>query len=76
MVIFSDNFDQHLTHLEKLLKSATDCGLKFSVKKCRFGYEELKVLGYSLSRYGMRTLADRVMPITELQAPKTSGRSR
>ena len=46
VVVFSDNFEQHMSHLRRLLESAINCGLKFSLKKCRFGYDELKVLGY------------------------------
>ena len=49
------------------------CSLKFSVKKCKFAYDELKVLGLSLSRYGLRTIEERVKPIVELDPLKTVG---
>ncbi|KAI7942667.1 hypothetical protein MJO28_012694 [Puccinia striiformis f. sp. tritici] len=45
ILIYSDDWDTHIQKIKTVLSTATATGLKMSIKKCNFGYGELKALG-------------------------------
>ncbi|MBW0490163.1 hypothetical protein O181_029878 [Austropuccinia psidii MF-1] len=49
IIICSDSWSLHLVRLAKVLKKATGVNMKISLKKCNFGFEELKALGHIVS---------------------------
>lgn len=49
IIIYSDERNFHLERLLLVLKAASKSGLKISMKKCSFGYGELKALGHIVS---------------------------
>lgn len=51
---FSRDFDSHLEHGETILSKAQKAGLSLSLSKCKFGYSEVKLLGYIVSRAGLQ----------------------
>lgn len=73
LLVYSPDFETHLKHLEQVLIAAERAGLVFSLDKCKFGFDDLKVLGHGLSRYGLHTVAEKVRSITDLDRPKTMG---
>lgn len=73
VIVFSGTWEEHLAHLRVLLRSASKIGLKFHLSKCRFGYDELRLLGMGLSRYGLQTVDEKVKAITDLSPPETIG---
>ena len=73
LLIYSTTWQDHLSHLETIMKAAQDAGLVFSLEKCSFGFCDVKLLGHSLSRYGLHTLSEKVTSITSLAPPKTMG---
>ncbi|MBW0562986.1 hypothetical protein O181_102701 [Austropuccinia psidii MF-1] len=46
IIICSDSLSLHLERLERVLHKLTEVNMKFSLKKCNFGFEELKALGH------------------------------
>jgi len=66
LLIYSNSWADHRSHLRTILKAAGDAGLVFSLEKCRFGYIDIKLLGHGLSRYGLHTLTEKVTSITSL----------
>ncbi|MBW0498263.1 hypothetical protein O181_037978 [Austropuccinia psidii MF-1] len=49
IIICSDSWSLHLERLARVLDKATAVNMKISLKKCKFGFEELKALGHILS---------------------------
>jgi hypothetical protein len=70
IVINTDTWAKHIRALRTLLMSAEKLGVRFSLRKCKFGYNELKVLGHGVSKYGLHTLAEKVETIMELPIPR------
>jgi hypothetical protein len=73
IVIYTDTWAEHIRALHTLLTSAEKMGVRFSLQKCKFGYDRLKVLGHGVSKYGLHTLAEKVKPIMELPIPRKMG---
>ncbi|MBW0507497.1 hypothetical protein O181_047212 [Austropuccinia psidii MF-1] len=49
IILFFDSWSLHLERLAKVLDKATEVNMKISLKKCSFGFEELKSLGHIVS---------------------------
>ena len=48
LVIISGSSNEHLQHLELVLKRFSDAGLTVNLKKCHFGVEECTYLGHTI----------------------------
>ncbi|KAI7944866.1 hypothetical protein MJO28_010561 [Puccinia striiformis f. sp. tritici] len=77
ILIYSDDCDTHVQKIKTVLTTATATGLKMSIKKCNFGYGELKALGHIVSGLSLAIDQNKVaavllkpMPqnITEMQS--------
>ncbi|MBW0527332.1 hypothetical protein O181_067047 [Austropuccinia psidii MF-1] len=49
IIICSDSWSLHLERLSRVLDKAKGVNMKISLKKCNFGFEELKALGHIVS---------------------------
>ncbi|MBW0493033.1 hypothetical protein O181_032748 [Austropuccinia psidii MF-1] len=49
IIIFSDSCSLHVERPARLLEKFTGVNMKISLKKCNFGFEELKALGHIVS---------------------------
>ncbi|MBW0508809.1 hypothetical protein O181_048524 [Austropuccinia psidii MF-1] len=49
IIICSDSWSLHLERLARVLDKVTGVNMKISLKKCNFGFEELKALGHLFS---------------------------
>ncbi|MBW0524139.1 hypothetical protein O181_063854 [Austropuccinia psidii MF-1] len=49
MIIFSDPWSLHIERLARVLDKSSEVNMKISLKKCYFGFEELKALGHIVS---------------------------
>ena len=70
IVIFSKSFEDHLIHLELVLKAIQDARITLSPGKCHFGYQSLMLLGQKVSRLGLSTHKEKVDAIVQLDNPK------
>ncbi|MBW0508085.1 hypothetical protein O181_047800 [Austropuccinia psidii MF-1] len=48
-IICSDSWSLHLERLARVLHKVAELNMKIPLKKCNFGFEELKALGHSVS---------------------------
>ncbi|MBW0494602.1 hypothetical protein O181_034317 [Austropuccinia psidii MF-1] len=51
IIICSDSWSLHLERLSRVLQKVTSVNMKTSLKKCNFGFKELKSLGHIV--YGL-----------------------
>ncbi|MBW0536105.1 hypothetical protein O181_075820 [Austropuccinia psidii MF-1] len=49
IIVFSETWYSHLTRLEIVLQNIVQVNMEISLKKCHFGYSELKALGHVVS---------------------------
>ncbi|MBW0593356.1 hypothetical protein O181_133071 [Austropuccinia psidii MF-1] len=49
IIIGSDSWSFHLERLARVLQKVAEVNMKISLKKCNFGFEELKALGHVVS---------------------------
>ncbi len=70
IVIFSLNFDDHLSHIDQVLQAITASGITLSLPKCHFAYQSLLLLGQKVLRLGMSTHQEKVESILMLETPK------
>ncbi|MBW0575330.1 hypothetical protein O181_115045 [Austropuccinia psidii MF-1] len=49
IITCSDSWSLHLERLARILDKATGVNMNISLKKCNFGFEELKALGHIVS---------------------------
>ena len=49
LVLYHDNWEDHIAAIELVLKRAKDMNMTISIKKCKFGYHEVKALGHIVS---------------------------
>lgn len=73
VLVYSESWPEHLAHLRTLCMASRKAGLKFSLEKCRFRFNELLLLGYNISRYGLNTVEEKVKIIMDLAFPKSMG---
>ena len=70
IVIYSKSFNEHVDHIDKVLKAVSKSGLTLSPPKCHFAYQSLALLGQKVSRLGMSTNKAKVDAILSLEAPR------
>lgn len=70
IVIYSKTFDDHVKHLQLVLRAITDAKITLSPSKCHFAYRSLLLLGQKVSRLGLSTHKDKVDAIVQLAEPK------
>jgi hypothetical protein len=70
IVVYSKTFEDHLKHVDLVLKAIADSGLTLSPPKCHLGYRSIVVLGNIVSRLGLSTHHEKLRAMWELEAPK------
>ncbi|TFY54605.1 hypothetical protein EVJ58_g8762 [Rhodofomes roseus] len=69
IVVYSRSWDEHVEHLDKVLKAIIVSGITLSPTKCHFGYTSILLLGQKVSRLGFSTHHEKVRAVTELARP-------
>jgi len=69
ILIFSKSFEEHMEHLEKLLKAINKEGFRLKFTKCNFAKNEVKYLGHVISKNTVRPLRDNLKSIKEFPIP-------
>jgi hypothetical protein len=70
IVVYSRTFNNHLKHVDSVLKAIAMSGLMLSPPRCHLGYRSIVVLGNKVSRLGLSTHHEKLKAIWELDAPK------
>ena len=55
ILVFSKTLEEHLLHLERVLKRIIDVGLKLKPAKCQFFRQEVEYLGHTITLSGLKT---------------------
>lgn len=63
VVIYSNSWEEHLHHLERVLGRIQEAGLTLNPAKCQWAKEEARNLGYRLGQGEMRPQIDKVEAI-------------
>ena len=69
VIVYSCTFEDHLKHVNQVLKVIADSGLMLSPPKCHLGYRSIVVLGHKVSRLGLSTHQEKLKAVWELEAP-------
>lgn len=69
--IFSKNFEDHLSHLEDVLKRVQLAGLKAKPSKCHFGKDRITFLDFQTSSKGVEPLLDKIETVQSFERPTT-----
>lgn len=66
VIIFSDNFEQHIGCLDLILTRLAKCNLKLLADKCFFLQRCVKFLGHIVSKNGIEADQDKIVKIKKL----------
>ena len=70
IVVFSLNFEDHLSHLDQVFRAISETGITLATTKCHFAYQSLLLLGQKVSRLGLSTHMEKVSAILQLDQPR------
>lgn len=71
IVIYSDTWEQHLQHLQKVLQRLQQAGLTINPLKCAVARTEIEYLGYVIGKGVVRPQVKKVEVIQQCRLPQT-----
>lgn len=69
VIIFADNFEQHLERLSDVLSRLQTAGLKLSPHKCQLLKKQVSFLGHVVSEHGIATDPSKIKAVEEWPVP-------
>ena len=69
IMIYSNNFEDHVTHINEVLQRLSDNNLIVKLKKCRFAEENIEFLGHVIGKNGIKPDPNKIGKIAQLKAP-------
>ena len=76
IIIFSENFSQHIAHVQEIFSLLRKAGLKLKLSKCNFGVDKVKYLGHEISSRGITPDPEKIKVIKKLKRPYTVREAR
>ena len=76
LLIHSATFEEHIIHVDEVLRKLTEAGFTINAAKCQFCKPEIKFLGHIISDQTVRPDKDRIEAILAYPAPKTQKQLR
>lgn len=76
ILIFSENFEDHLKHLNTVFNRLRTHNLKLKLKKCQFLQKEINYLGFQVNQHGVKPDATKVQAIKHLPEPSNVKEAR
>src|SRR6202000_1841035 len=70
IVVYSKTFEDHLKHVDLVLKAISKAGITLSPPKCHLGFQSLQLLGQRVSRLGLSAHKEKVDAINQLAEPR------
>ncbi|CAB4420776.1 unnamed protein product [Rhizophagus irregularis] len=71
IMIYSKNFEEHLQHIEKVLRKMRETNLTLKLKKCKFGERNIEFLGHIVGKDGLQPDVKKVETINKIKPPQT-----
>jgi len=72
VIIFSQNFEEHLERIEAVFIQLSDHNLKLKASKCHFFQREVKYLGHIVSEEGIQTDPEKLEAVKSWPTPKST----
>ena len=76
ILVFSRTLEEHLLHLQQVIKRVVEIGLKLKPTKCKFVRKELEYLGHVISREGLKPNPRLVDAVRNFPRPETAQETR
>ncbi|MBW0532231.1 hypothetical protein O181_071946 [Austropuccinia psidii MF-1] len=70
IIIYSDTWEEHMQHIDRVLSKCTPINLKISFKKCNFGQQELLALGNKVSGLSLAIDQNKVEAVLQKPVPR------
>ena len=70
ILIFSKTYEEHLHHIELVLKAIEQENIKLKISKCSFAQQKVKYLGHMISKNKVHTLSSNTKAIEVFPPPK------
>ena len=70
VIIFSKTIDDHINHIQAVLKLLKEAGLKIKLSKCTFLRQEVEYLGHIVSNEGIKPDPKKQLAIDQFPVPK------
>jgi hypothetical protein len=70
VVIFSRDFETHLSHIETVLIRLASRHLKINLEKCEWAQEKIKILGHIIEKDKIKMDTEKISIISEWPTPK------
>ena len=71
ILIFSETFEEHLHHVDRLMEVLAREGFKLKLSKCSLAKSAVKYLGHILEKNGIKPARDNLKAIREFPRPKS-----
>ncbi|CAC5362607.1 Retrovirus-related Pol polyprotein from transposon 17.6 [Mytilus coruscus] len=71
ILVFSENFETHLDHLQQLFNCLSKANLTLKPSKCSFAVTEVKYLGHVISKEGVKVDPEKTSAVATFPEPKT-----
>ncbi len=68
---FSNDLEEHLTHVDTVLTLLNDNSIRLRLSKCFFAKNELEYLGHMVSGEGLRPTNSKIKSVTKWPTPKS-----
>ncbi|XP_046831402.1 uncharacterized protein LOC124429790 [Vespa crabro] len=65
------SFEEHIEHIERVMKAIVNEGFRLKFKKCTFATESVKYLGHIIKHNTVRPVKDNLISIRNFPTPKT-----
>lgn len=69
IILRSDNFEEHLVHLRKVLEKLQHANLSINLKKSQFARVQIEFLGYIIGQHGLTKNPEKIRPILSYPRP-------
>jgi len=66
----SDSFNRHIEDLGEVFKALRGANMKLNPKKCTFGVERGKFMGFMLTHWGIEANQDKCRAIIDMRSPQ------
>ena len=80
IIVFSNNLDDHLSHVREIMRVLQDAGITLKLKKCEFFTDSVKYLGHvirpgqlSVDEVRVKSLKEAKHPTTQTELPSFLG---
>ena len=71
LIIFSESWEDHLTHIQMVLERLRQAGLTVKARKCEFGASECVYLGHIVGSGTVRPEEDKTAAVRQFPTPET-----